>query len=460
MNRFFSVLTRASLCLLAATPALLHGQTTGGLTVSTAVEIEYPTEVGHRYTLQGAVSLTNWTDIGRTVLGTGRPVKQTFSTRGGEAVAFTAYRLRVTDGPTNGYAPWSVAGVKVRMDDQSAGPEVEYTDDRSGRDVYGAAADSFSYEYARLGANDARVERTFTADRREVVSYSYTGPGVGTWLREEYRSGVMERRVLGVFRYLDGGTNGIPGATNPPVVITTPQPPAPPLTLTGLVYYVQSGSTPDQLHFQNDRSGIETPTIVNGAENEIEVSPGGNAFTYTYTVLGANTASLVVNFGYYGFGGDKNEYDLTYTDGGSGTFVRRIYRLGALYSTDTGAFSPFAPAANPGAPPVVDPGVPPVSPVGLTYTVLGGNVPERLVFKTSITGIDFDDSAPTDFGYSYTATGAGTFSLVVRFKADRWDEYDLTFNGGVQGTYVRRQFKNGKFNRTNSGSFTVAPTGN
>jgi hypothetical protein len=180
-------------------------------------------------------------------------------------------------------------------------------------------------------------------------------------------------------------------------------------------------------------------------------------------VLSSITASLIVNFGYYGFGGDKNEYDLTYTDGPSGTFVRRIYRLGSLYSTDNGAFSPFAPA--PGQPggtnnPPVNTNQPPVNPAGLTYTVLGGNVPERLVFQTSASGIDFDDSAPTDFTFTYQATGTNTFNMVVRFKPDRWHEYDLTFINGVQGSYVRRQFKNSGLNRTDSGPFTVAPTGN
>src|SRR5205085_1784978 len=145
-----------------------------------------------------------------------------------------------------------------------------------------------------------------------------------------------------------------------------------------------------------------------GDENENEVSPGGNTFTYSFSVLSSNTASLVINFGYYGFGGDKNEYDLTYTDGPSGTFVRRIYRLGSLYSTDNGAFSPYAPVAGPMGgtnQPPLNTNQPPANPSGFTYTVLGGNLPERLVFQSSTAGIDFDDSAPTDFTFTYQPTG-------------------------------------------------------
>jgi hypothetical protein len=49
--------------------------------------------------------------------------------------------------------------------------------------------------------------------------------------------------------------------------------------------------------------------------------------------------------------------------------------------------------------------------------------------------------------------------MVVRFKPDKWDEYDLTFTNGNHGTSVRRQFKNNLLNRTTSGTFDVAPTG-
>jgi hypothetical protein len=50
--------------------------------------------------------------------------------------------------------------------------------------------------------------------------------------------------------------------------------------------------------------------------------------------------------------------------------------------------------------------------------------------------------------------------MVVQFKPDRWHEYDLTFINGVQGNYVRREFKNNVFNRSLSGTFSLAPTVN
>ena len=450
--------------LFGAGAPRVAAQAPNRLRIYTAIEVEYQTEIGKRYTLQGAVNLTNWTDIGNPVLGHGRLVNQTFSTKNGGAVSYAAYRLQVSDGPTNGFAPWSLAGARLQMDDHSSN-SVEYLDDHGGRDLYAGAPDPFTYEFTRLGANEARVDRTFTPDRRELVTYAYSAPGVGTWVREEYRGSSLERRVLGVFRYLADGTNSVPGVTNPPVVITPPQPPAPPTILTGLVYYVQSGARPDKLMFNTLTTGIETPLpSTSGDEDENEVSPGGNIFTYSYHELGSNSASLIVNFGYYGFGGDKNEYDLTYTDGPSGTFVRRIYRLGSLYSTDNGAFSPYAPQpgqtpGNTNLPPVVT-NAPPTNPVGFTYTMHDGSTPPRLVFQSTSSGIEFDDSAPSDFTFTYAATGANTFALRAQFKPDRWDEYDLTFTNGAQGTLVRRQFKNSQLNRTTSGTFTIAVTGN
>jgi len=464
MKRLHFLLTTAA-CWMAAANLRTAAQSPASLKISPAVEIEFPTEIGKIYQLQGAVNLTNWTDIGNRVFGHGRSVTRTFSAKSDSAVAYAAYRLQVGNATTNGFAPWSLAGARVQMDDHSSNNVVEFQTDASGRDRYAGAADPFTYEFTRVDDNLARVDRTFTADRRESLTYSYSAPGVGTWVREEYRQGVFERRVLGVFRYLADTTNQVPGVSLPPVVIAGLQPPAPPNVLTGLVYHVLSGARPDELRFLTATTGLETPTPVsNGVENEVEVSPGGNTFTYTHQVLTTNTASLIVNFGYYGFGGDKNEYDLTYTDGPSGTFTRRIYRLGVLYSTDTGAFSPFAAVTPPTTggtnPPVVISTNPPVNPVGLTFTLHDDSTPSRLVFQSTAAGILFDDSAPNEFTFTYQATGALTYSLRVQYKVDRWDEFDLTFTNGVQGSLVRRQFRNGKLNRTTSGPFTVAPTGN
>lgn len=437
-------------------------KTPTSLKIYSAVEVEFPTEVGKAYQLQGAVNLTNWTDIGNIVLGHGRSVSQVFSSKSTSAVDFAAYRLQILNGPTNGFAPWSLAGARLQMDDSST-HYVEYAAEAAGSDHYGDAKDPFTYQYTRLSENLARVDRNFSTDRSESLTYAYSEPGRGTWVRDEFRQGSFERRVLGVFRYLADTTNQIPGVPIPPVLITALQPPAPPNVLTGLVYHVLSGTRPDELHFQTAAGGVEQPSpALSGVEGEVEVSPGGNAFSYTYKVLGTNTASLIINFGYYGFGGDKNEYDLTYTDGPAGTFTRRIYRLGALYSTDTGAFSPFVqPPANPGGTGGTPPSThaPPANPVGLTYTIHDDTVPPRLVFQSTGAGIEFDDSAPDVFTFTYGVRSATAFGLRVQFKADRWDEYDLTFVRGNHGTFVRRQFKKGVLSRTSAGAFTVAVTG-
>jgi hypothetical protein len=56
---------------------------TNELRISTAIEIEYATELGKSYLLQGSVDLKSWTQIGLPVLGHGQRVDQTFSTKDG-----------------------------------------------------------------------------------------------------------------------------------------------------------------------------------------------------------------------------------------------------------------------------------------------------------------------------------------------------------------------------------------
>jgi len=54
---------------------------TNQLQIRTAVELEFQTDLGNSYTLQGSTDLNTWTDIGSTVLGNGQSVVRMFSTR-------------------------------------------------------------------------------------------------------------------------------------------------------------------------------------------------------------------------------------------------------------------------------------------------------------------------------------------------------------------------------------------
>jgi hypothetical protein len=424
---------------------------TNQLRIATAIEIDYVTEAGKSYMLQGSVDLQSWTDIGNPVLGNGQTVNQIFSTKDAN-INYASYRLSISPGPTNGYAPWTLAGVQLQMIDQTASNIVHYLNSNTGEDLYASGTDPFSYQYLRTSANDSQADRTYSPTRRDSVLYSFTGPGAGTWAREEYEQGVLKSRGIGAFHYLVSVPD--PGTTNG--VLLPPQSPAPPHSLTGSVYYVFTGAVPDKYQFNSTgNSGVATP---GSTSTEAEAAPGGNVFTYTYSVLDTNNASLAINFGYYGIGGDRQEYDLTFTDGASGLFNRRIYRLGSLFATDHGAFSPNAVLSSPTNPnPPGDTNAPPTTPVGLTYTLNVSSTPIRLVFKTAAGGTEFDDSAPSEFSYVYQATGANTYSLHVQFKPDRWDDYDLTFSSAITGTAVRRAYKNSTLDRTDGGPFSVAP---
>jgi len=445
------------LSLLALTGGQLAAQVTNGFQIYHAIEVVYQTERGKTYMLQGAVGLTNWTDVGDAVLGNGQIEDRIFSTKE-STINFAAYRLQIAPGPTNGYAPWLIDGVNLQMDDDSSSNVVQYLSVTNGQDVYVGGNDPFSYSYSRITASDGRLDRTYSPDRHDFLTYSYTGSGVGTWTRDEYEHGVLKSHNVGSFHYVGYSTNNPTGTNNPPTIDPT-EPPAPPVGLSNLTYYVFTGPVPDQYQFTSDTAGLATPGTISSGRHS-DSSPGGNAYTYTYTVLSSNTASLNINFGYYGIGGDRQEYDLTFTDGPSGQFSRRIYRLGSLFTTDHGVFSPNSTLPTTtvtNSPPGLT-NEPPANPVGLTYTMNVGQVPPRLVFQSSTSGIEFDDSAPTDFSYTYTATGTNTFTMHVQFKPDRWDDYDLTFSSGAGGTMVRKQYRNNALNRTESGTFDIAIT--
>ena len=446
-------MTRKRIALYAALMTLGWGvtsttqaQNTNELSVHHAIEVEYQTESGKVYALQGSITLNQWTDIGDPIVGNGQLVHRLVSLKDSSA-AFAAYRLHIIDGPTNGYAPWSLQGVHLRMEDSAATNEVHFLTSTNGEDAYVSGKDGFSYHYERTGENDGLAERVYSPTRRDVLRYNYRGAGVGSWVREEYEQSLLKNRVVGAFHYVSQ-----PQGTNPPVSVG--QPPTPPTSLTGAVYYAFTGPQPEKYVFNAaGNTGIAVPASTGG---EHETSVGGNAFTYTYKVLTSDTASLVINFGYYGIGGDRQEYEMQFNDGATALFTRRIYRLGSLFTTDHGVYSPnsvLITTSDPG-----EPATPPTTPVGLTYTMKIDATPIRLVFSGGSEGIQYDDSAPNEFSYTYGSTGVGSYHLVVKLKADRWDEYDLKFTAGRLGTAVVKQFRKNVLNRTVGGTFTVAPS--
>lgn len=589
MKRTFTTLAGVVGALLSLN---LQAAETGelGLRVHRAIEVEYPTQPGKSYALQGSTNLADWSDIGTALPGSGRPVSRMFSTRNGGEVSFNHYRLRVIDGPTNGFAPWALTGISIEMDDEPGGDVMNFSTATGGTDVSDPDSDPFNYLYSRLGENEAKAEITYASNRSDVVTFAFTGPGVGTWSRDEFRDGKLKDHDAGPFRIVGmataPGTNS--SVVNPNVIVAPPvAPPAPPASLSNLVYYFQSSGVPDRYDFLDDHNGREVQGVVQ------EGLPT-NSLVYVYNVLSSNTASLILSFGYYGMGGDRYECDLTFTDGSSGHFVRRLYRRGVLKDTDSGAFSQnmqltpggsYTPPSGTNSasawPPVITPTAPPAPPVALTgktyyvytaqfpdqysfiaghygyampgasadeelevteggniymytytnhsdntatliitygYYNLGGdreeydltyvdgstatfnrrlyrggvvytnqagifstnsvlpyaynpgggtnNPPigdydfvmstgESMKFNNATEGLQTDNSNPTDFTYVLTSTGPNTASLRVQFKADKWDEYDLTYGSATAGTFVRRQFDRNDLKDTDTGTFTA-----
>ncbi|HAB15851.1 MAG TPA: hypothetical protein DCE44_05310, partial [Verrucomicrobiales bacterium] len=373
------------------------------LTVRTAIEVEFGTETGKVYQLQGSSNLVDWTSIGDPVFGVGRTVTRVFSTRTGGNVSFQTYRLETSAGPTNGFAPWSLAGVVLGLDDQPGNDLMRFVSETEGVDD-GDEPDPFTYLFSRIDLNTVTADIQYRKGRHDRLTLTFTAVGIGTWVREEFRNDKLKDRDIGVFS-IQGSTDG---GTNHPPVEPPGVPTAIPQVLTGLAYVFQDDSSPDRLEFTSAVNGTEIGDDV--ADDE------PNTFTYTYSLTSPNTAQLVVIFK----PGKFDEYDLTFVSGAQGEFVRREFKNGLLKDTDRGSFS--AQGTAPGDPdaddnPPDNSGSKPDGTLkGLTYTMRTGETPDHLVFSTESSGIesgdDVDDNEPNTFTYTYTSTGDTTAGLV------------------------------------------------
>jgi len=483
----------ATLLLAAALAASglhqLHAQAPATVGINTAIEVEYPTELGKSYTLQGSTNFASWTDLGEYLPGTGRNVDRIYSTKHGGEVKFNYYRLAIAPGPTNGFAPWTLGGIDVELDDQPGGDVTKFLTITNGQNLSEGDTDGFTYLFSRLGDNSARADLTYASNRTETINFEFTGLGVGTWSSDEYRGGKLKRHDDGPFRIVGvapvaPGTS--PSAVNPNVVVAPPvAPPAPPSSLAGLDYYFQSTGVPDRYQFASSTAGSE----IQGTPQE--GSPT-NGFGYVYTVTGADTATLQISFGYYGIGGDRYDCDLTFTDGSAGHFVRHTYRRGVLKHTDDGAFSqdsslgaPVAGAGSSTPPPAVT-NIPPTWPPVVTATAapaplasLFGNTfyvytspsPDQYRFTGTFYGYATPNAVRSSevettpggnvYMYTYSNTAPNTASLVITYGyynlgGDR-EEYDLTYVDGSTCTFNRRLYRLGTLYTNQAGIFSTNP---
>ena len=184
--------------------------------------------------------------------------------------------------------------------------------------------DGFSYTYSLVGTNGATIVADFGDGKRDEYVLTFTSGASGSFVRREFRKGVLDDTDTGTFSPAavatdpnngggnpGGGTGGDTGGT-----------PAAPSAVTGLRIIMNDG-TPDTMHFATATSGTETD------------ADSFDSFTYVYTVTGPTTATLRLNFGF----DEWDEYDLTYTGAGSGTFIQREYEDGVLDKTESGTFT-------------------------------------------------------------------------------------------------------------------------
>lgn len=449
-----NIRTHLKLLAIAALTALPHWHASAAedrpMHIRHAVEVEVETERGRGYQLQRSTNMVDWQAVEDTVYGHGGRESRLYSTKQEDKGIQEYYRVVIVDVPTNGLAPWNVTGLTINLDNSPSGDHLQFLTDTNGVKS-GVTPDPFIYTFTRTGTNEVRIEThppTYYFDRRSVYTFTFTAPDHGTWIRDEFRKGKLKDRDVGVFS-IPGLAGQGTGGTNPPPVVPTEIPTA----LTGLAYTFQSGESPDRLEFTTATSGTEF--------GDDATDDSLDRFTYTHSLDTTNTASVVVTFK----PGRWDEYALTYDTAAGGTYMRKKFQDGVLVKTVRGAFSVVVM-------PPVDPGsggsggggsgsMPTGSSLaGLIYTMDDGSTHVvKLVVESAAEGTQLDDSAPTSFTYTYAVAGASTANLVVRFKADKWDEYDLTFNNGANnGSFARRRFDKNELKDTSTGTFTGAPT--
>lgn len=323
-----------------------------GLRVFTSIEVEFATETNRYYALQGSSDLQQWTAIGDPVFGNGQVVKRMFSTRSGELVSFGTYRLAVVERPsTNSYAPWDLAGRMIQLSDDSGPDLFRFVSPTDGL-RHASGEDRFDYTYLKTAENVAELNVVLPEGRSNHVVLQFSAPDQGTFVLEQYRDARLKGRDLGTFTL-----SAIPSPSGDPTtgqtnaVPETPAPPSVPADLSGRAFSFSAGGEPDRVEFVSATAGFEREDRV-----KLDDDGGRKPFTYTYEVSGTNQAALNLDFGR----GRVDAYDLTFTVGEQGAFVRRELRDGVVHDVDRGRFS--------GAGPVV---TDPISTGGTTSS--GGN---------------------------------------------------------------------------------------
>lgn len=183
----------------------------------------------------------------------------------------------------------------------------------------------------------------------------------------------------------------------------------------------------------------------NGEERDVDgdVDP----FTYTYAITGANTATLVATYDPGDM--DYDEWDLTWTGNGKGTFVRREFKDGALDDTDAGGFTENTGDA-----------FPPTDLVGARLEEAIQLEDERFEFQTETVGREFEPGDVDPFTYIYMATEVMTAELKTTFKPDRWNDIELTFDTDSSGTYTLNRYDDNSLKDSKQGDFYLSQNTN
>ncbi len=198
--------------------------------------------------------------------------------------------------------------------------------------------------------------------------------------------------------------------------------------VVGRFLYFEEGLE-DYLVFLDESTGEERD--ING-----DVDP----MTYTYSITGPQTAEIVVTR-------DVDRYDewtITWTGPGTGTFVREEFRDSNLEDTDTGGFVESSGSS-----------IPPVDLVGVRLEEAIEGEDERFEFLTDTEGREFEPGDIDPFTYTYSLLDPVTALIVATYGTGRYDDLALTFETETTGTYLLGRVRDGNLVKEKRGQFRL-----
>jgi len=398
----------------------------GNLAIHRALEVNYKTNPGQVFELQGSGDLQGWRDIGDVVFGEGGSVHDFVSSK--NAPASFLYRVKISPSQQFGFAPSAIVGKQFAFNDDG-GARVYNFDTRGSATEFsnlaGVSPATLAYSFRKNGDSYSRLTIERGSGDRDVYELDFSADHIGTYQRSEIRDGSTRDIDRGTFTL---GAKRSPSQDPPATLI--------PQSLVGLSYLYSDGLTRERFDFVSNNSGrsIERAAV--------------RHFGYAYQI-GEETATATVVDGELTI-----EFEMTFTGESAGTYTRREYFDGTLEYTDEGLFSSGASVYHGAGANSTNLTLPADEIVGRSYLIRDGGTPCSLEFETQTSGKCVEGNQIDSFDFEYTVRCNATSVMKIKFSETSYDEYHMNYS---DCTFMRYEVRSGKLVDTDTGTFSETP---